>query len=106
PATFSNRIRVLSSKRLTRILRGGLRFEAAVPANRTTLRAALSLKGHSLGSARRAGLSRGRAKVTLKLSRSGRARLRRLLAHHRRVRALLKVTAGNTTARAHVTIRR
>jgi len=105
-ATLSRRIKILSSKRLSRILRRGLRFEAAVPAPGTTLRAALSVRGRRIGTVRRRGLSRGRVKVTLKLSRRGKARLRRLMAQRRRASALLEVSAGTITARVRFTIRR
>ncbi len=104
--TLSRRVRIISSKRLGRILRRGLRFEAAVPVKGATLRAALSVRGRRVGTVRRTRLSRGRVKVTLKLSRRGRARLRRLLAHRRRSGAVLKVTAGGETRRARFTIRR
>ena len=104
--TLSRKIRILSSKRLGRILRRGLRFEAAVPVTRATLRATLSVRGRTVGTVRRTRLTRGRVRVTLKLSRRGRARLRRLLAHRRRSGAVLKVTAGGETRRARFTIRR
>ena len=106
PDRLSRKIRILSSKRLRRILRRGLRFEAAVPVNRAALRATLSGRGRKLGSVRRTGLSRGRVKVTLKLKRRGKARLRRLLAGRRRARALLKVSAGGETRRLRFIIRR
>jgi plastocyanin len=104
--TLSREIRILSSKRLGRILRRGLRFEAAAPVNGATLRASLSAGGRALGSVRRTGLSRGRVKVTLKLSRRGKTRLKRLLAAKPRAKALLKVAAGGETNRARFTIRR
>jgi len=103
---LSRRIRILSSTRLRPILRRGLRFEAAAPVNRATLRASLSVKGRRVASVRRTRLSRGRVRVTLKLSRRGKARLRRLLSVRRRVGAQLKVTAGAETRRLRFTIRR
>jgi len=103
---LSNKLKLLSSRRLERILRRGLRFGAAVPANRATLRATLSVRGRRIGSVRRTRLSRGRVQVTLKLSRRGKQRLRRLLAKRRQVSVLLKVSAGNTNARLRFTIRR
>ncbi len=106
PAPLSPRVKVLSSKRLGRIVRQGLRFEAAVPVNGSTLRAGLSVGGRNLATLRRKGLSRGRVRLTVKLSSRGRARLRRLLAGRRRVTALLEVTAGKTTARTRLTIKR
>jgi plastocyanin len=104
--TLSRRIRILSAKRLGRILRRGLRFEAAAPVNGATLRASLSAGGRALGSVRRTGLSRGRVKVTLKLSRRGKTRLRKLMATRPRAKALLKVSAGGETRRARFIIRR
>jgi len=105
--TLSRKIRILSPKRLKRILRRGLRFEAAVPKNRATLRATLKVRGRRVGSVRRLRLSRGRVKVTLKLSRSGKARLRRLMAgRRRRAKAVLAVTAGGEARRARFTVRR
>ena len=103
---LSRKIRILSSKRLSRILRRGLRFEAAVPASPTTLRAGLYVRGRKVGAVRRRGLSRGRVKVTMKLTRRGKARLRRLMAHRRRARAVLKLRAGSISASARFTIRR
>ncbi len=104
--TLSRKIRILSSKRLKRILRRGLRFEAAAPVSGATLRASLSVGGRTVGSARRTGLSRGRVKVTLKLSRRGKTRLRRLLADSRRARALLRVKAGGESRRLRFSIGR
>ena len=104
--TLSREIRILSSKRLRQILRRGLRFEAAAPVNRATLRAILNVRGRRVGSVRRTGLSRGRVKVTLKLSRRGKTRLRRVMAKRRRAGALLKVSAGGETGRARFTTRR
>ena len=106
PAALSFRVKILSSKRLARILRRGLRFEAASPAAGTTLRAALTVRGRRVGSLRRTNQPRGRVKLTMKLSRRGRARLRRAMAGRRRARAVLTVKAGNTTARGRFTIRR
>ena len=103
---LSFKVRILSSKRLGRLLRRGLRFEAGVPADGATLRASLRARGRRLGTLRRKALSRGRVRLTLRLSRRGRTRLRRLLADRRRARALLVVSAGNTRARARFTIRR
>ena len=106
PKTPSRKVRILSSKRLTPLLRRGLRFEAAVPMNGATLRAALSVRGRTVGTVRRTRLSRGRVKVTLPLSRSGKARLARLLRGRRGARALLKVTAGGDTRQARFIIGR
>jgi spore coat protein A, manganese oxidase len=100
------RVSVLSSKRLRRILRRGLRFETLVAADGSRLKAALSARGRRLGSVSRASLRRGEVAITLKLSRRGKARLRRLLADRRRVRAVLKVTVGAATAKTGFTIRR
>ncbi len=104
--TLSRKIRILSSKRLRRVLRRGLRFEAAAPVSGATLRASLSVGGRTVGSVRRTGLSRGRVKVTLKLSRRGKARLRPLAEKRRRLRTVLKVRAGGETRRARFIIRR
>ena len=104
--TLSRKIRILSSKRLRRILRRGLRFEAAAPVSGAALRASLSVGGRTVGSARRTGLSRGRVRVTLKLSRKGKTRLRRLLANSRRARALLRVKAGGEARRLRFSIGR
>jgi hypothetical protein len=104
--TLSRKIRILSSKRLRRILRRGLRFEAAVPVTGASLRATMSVRGRKVGHVRRKGLPRGRVKVTLKLSRREKVHLRRLMVRRRRVKALLKVTAGGETRRARFTIRR
>lgn len=90
----SFKLKILSSKRLSKVSRRGLRFEAGVPAKGTTLRASLTARGRTLGILRRKALPRGRVRLTLKLSRRGKTRLRRLLAHRRHVRALLKVSAG------------
>ena len=103
---LSTKIRILSSKRLRRLLRRGLRFEAGVPTDGSRLGASLTARGRRLGTLHRKGLSRGRVRLTLKLSRRGKARLRRLLAHRSATRALLRVSAGNTTTRARFTIRR
>jgi hypothetical protein len=103
---LSFKVKILSSKRLRRLLRRGLRFEAGVPADGATLRASLSASGRRLGTLRRRALSRGRVRLTLRLSRRGKTLLRRLLAHRRRTRAVLVVSAGNTRARARFTIRR
>jgi len=102
----SFKLKILSSKRLRNVLRRGLRFEAGVPAKGTTLRASLTARGRTLGTLRRKALPRGRVRLTIKLSRRGKTRLRRLLARRRSVPALLKVSAGNTRARARFTIRR
>lgn len=104
--SLSREVRILSSKRVGRIFRRGLRFEAAAPVNGATMRASLTAGGRALGSVRRTGLSRGRVKVTMKLSRRGKARLKRLLAAKPRAKALLKVAAGGETNRARFTIRR
>ncbi len=104
--TLSRKIRILSSKRLRRILRRGLRFEAAAPVNGATLRATMKVRGRTVGSVRRTRLSRGRVKVTLRVSRRGRARLRPLVKKRRRLRTVLKVRAGGETRRARFTIRR
>jgi FtsP/CotA-like multicopper oxidase with cupredoxin domain len=106
PDTLSRRIRILSSRRLRRILRRGLRFGAAAPVNGATLRAFLSVRGRRVGSVRRTRLARGRVKVTLRISRRGRARLRPLIMKRRRLTSLLKVTAGGETRRARFVIRR
>jgi hypothetical protein len=102
----SSTIRLLSSRRLKTVLRRGLRFEAGVPSNGAALRATLSVRGRTLGTLRRSSLSRGRVALTLKLSRSGKAGLKKLLAKRRRVATTMKVTAGNQTSRARVTISR
>ena len=102
----SFKLKILSSKRLRRVLSRGVRFEAGVPANRTALRASLTARGRTLGILRRKALSRGRVRLTLKLSRRGKIRLRRLLAHRRHVRVLLKVSASNTRTAARFTIKR
>ncbi len=102
----SRKVSILSSKRLGRILRRGVRFEAASPANGATLRAALNVRGRKVGSVRRAGLSRGRVKVTLKLSPRGKTRLKKLMAGRPRAKAVLKATAGAETNQARFTIRR
>ncbi|MDQ3647032.1 MAG: multicopper oxidase family protein [Actinomycetota bacterium] len=104
--TLSRKIRILSSKRLRRILRRGLRFEAAAPVNGATLRATMKVRGRTVGSVRRTRLSRGRVKVTLKVSRRGKARLRPLVMKRRRLRTVLKVRAGGETRRARFIIRR
>jgi len=100
------KVRVLSSKRLRRIVRRGVRFEAAVPVTGATLRATMSVNGRKVGSVRGKGLSRGRVRVTLKLSRRGKARLTRLVAKRRRAKAVLKVAAGRETTLSRFTIRR
>ena len=104
--TLSRKIRILSPKRLRWILRRGLRFGAAAPVNGATLRAFLNVRGRRVGSVRRTRLSRGRVKVTLRISRRGRARLRPLVMKRRRLTSLLKVTAGGETRRARFIIRR
>ncbi len=103
---LSRKIRILSSRRLRRILRRGLSFGVAVPVNRATLRASLSVKGRRVASVRRTRLSRGRVRITLKLSRRAKARLRRLLSVRRRVGAQFTVTAGAETRRLRFTITR
>jgi len=103
---LSRKIRILSSRRLKRILRRGLSFGVAVPVNRATLRASLSVKGRRVASVRRTRLSRGRVRITLKLSRRAKARLRRLLSVRRRIGAQLTVTAGAETRRLRFTISR
>jgi hypothetical protein len=102
----SSKVRILSSKRLSRILRRGLRFEAGVPGRGTRLRASLYVRGRKVGSVTTTRTQRGRVKVTMKLSRRGRARLRRLMSKRRRASAVLKVKAGSISGRARFTIRR
>lgn len=102
----SSKIRLLSSKRLKNVLRRGLRFEAGVPSNGAGLRATLSARGRTLGTLRRTNLSRGRVKLTLKLSRRGKTNLKKLLGKRRRIATVMKVTTGNTTSRARVTLSR
>jgi plastocyanin len=104
--TLSREVRILSSKQLGRILRRGVRFEAAAPVTGATLRATLTVKGRKVGSVRAKELLRGRIQVMLKLSRRGKAHLRRLVARGRRVKAVLTVTVGGETERARFTIRR
>lgn len=106
PAPVSSKVKILSSKRLRRILRRGLRFEAGVPTKGARLKARLSAGGRTLAVLRRSSLRRGRVRLTMKLSRRGRARARKLMANRRRARAVLKVISGNTTARARFTITR
>ncbi len=102
----SLKIKLLSSKRLRQVLRRGLRFEAGVPSNGATLRATLSIRGRALGTLRRTNLSRGRVKLTIKLSRRGKRSLKKSLAKRRRTAALMKVTTGTKNARAHITLTR
>jgi len=101
---ISRRVKILSSKRLSQILRRGLRFEGAIPVSGATLRASLSVRGRRVVSVQRKGLSRGRVRVTVKLSRGDRARLTRLVAGRRRATAQLTVTAGSAPRRARFTI--
>lgn len=104
--TLSRTVRILSSRRLRNVLRGGLRFESAVPRSGATLRAALRVRDRQVGVERRSSLARGRVRVTLKLSRTERGRLTRLLRGRRRAAAQLKVTSGGETRTARFTIYR
>jgi len=100
PLPLSRTIRIVSSKRLRNILRRGLRFESAIPRQGANLRAELRVRGQRIAVERRTTLSRGRVRVTMKFSRSERARLARLLRGRKRVAAQLKVTSGDSrTAR-------
>lgn len=103
---LSRTVRIVSSKRLARILRYGLRFEAAVPFRGAVLRGDLTVRGKRVGTVRRTRLLRGRVRVTLKLSRRGRTELRRRLAGRRRAPAQLTVRAGGETRRVRFTISR
>ena len=88
------------------MVRSGVRFEAGVPTNRSTLRAELRINGRRAGTLRRTGLERGRVKLRISLSRSGKARLNRLLRTRSRVQAELRVTSGGETRRTRFTITR
>lgn len=103
---FSRAVRIVSSKRLARILRYGLRFEAAVPFRGAVLRGDLAVRGKRVATVRRTRLRRGRVRVSLKLSRYGRTQLRRKLAGRRRAAALLTVRAAGETRRVRFTIAR
>ena len=106
PDTLSRRIRILSTKRRRHVVLFGVRFESAVPVNRSTLRAELRVDGRRVGSLRRANLSRGRVKLRLKLSRSGKARVNRLLRTRSRVRAELRVSTEGETRTTRFAISR
>ncbi len=103
---LSRQVKILSSKRLSRILRRGLRFEAALPVSGATLRARLTVRGRTIADVRRRALSRGRVRVTVRLASAGRSRLRRLLTGRRSATARLTVTAGAAPRSARFTIRR
>ncbi|MFP5361196.1 MAG: multicopper oxidase family protein [Thermoleophilia bacterium] len=100
----SRAIRILSPKRLRHIVRRGIRFESGVTVGRRPFRAELRVRGRRVGVARRTPAARGRYRVTLRLSRQGRLRLRRLLASRRRVAAQLYVTLGDETRVARFSI--
>jgi FtsP/CotA-like multicopper oxidase with cupredoxin domain len=102
--TLSRTVRILSSKRLRNILRRGVRFEAAVPKNGSSLRAELRVRNRRIGVESRSRLDRGRVRVTLKLTRSERTRLTRLLRGRRKATAQLRVTSGGETRSARFTI--
>jgi hypothetical protein len=104
PDTLSRTVRILSSKRLRNILRSGVRFEAAVPKNGSSLRAELRVRNRWVGVESRSTLQRGRVRVTFKLTKSERTRLTRLLRGRKRATAHLKVTAGGESRTARFTI--
>lgn len=101
---ISRAIRILSPKRLRHVVRRGVRFESGVTVGRAPFRAELRVRGRKVGVARRTPAARGRYRVTLTLSRQGKARLRRLLASRRRVAAQLYVTLGDETRVARFSI--
>ena len=103
---LSRRIRILSAKRLRHVLRSGIRFETAVAGRRSPMRAELRVGGRLVGVARRTPHARGPVRVTLKLSRQGRVRLRRIFDGRRREAAQLKIRTAGQTRVARFTIRR
>ncbi|MBA3746460.1 MAG: hypothetical protein H0W96_03085 [Solirubrobacterales bacterium] len=103
---LSRTVKILSSKRLGNILRRGLRFESAVPKTGSALRAELRVEGKLVAIERRVRLSRGRVRVTMKLTRTERARLSRQLRGRQRATAQLKVLSGGETRTVRFTISR
>jgi hypothetical protein len=104
-APLTRRIRILSSKRRRDVVRFGVRFEAAA-VTRGPLRAELRVGSRRIGTLRRTGLARGRVKLRLTLTRSGKAYLNRVLRSRARVRAQLGVRSGGETRRTRFTIYR
>ncbi len=82
------------SLRLNKLLKRGIRFRVALVQSDSAVTAALRMKGSKVGTLKKSGLAAGNRSLTLKLSRKGKAKLRRALKRKQKVKAALKVSVA------------
>jgi hypothetical protein len=85
---------VPKSLRLGKLLKGGVRFRVQLVQADSAVRASLAMKRSKIGTLKRSGLAAGERSLTLKLSRKGKAKLRRALKRRKRVKTALKVSVS------------
>ena len=93
-ATKPELLSVPKSLRLSKLLKRGIRFRVALVRSDSAVTSSLAMKGSKVGTLKKSGLAAGNRSLTLKLSRKGKAKLRRALKRKQKVKAALKVSVS------------